>query len=98
MDEVALEEGQVLGLGVIELDSLDHLGADLSHIAAHLVVEVFVIDQHAAVVTIELLAQHAHREVELTEQQAGATRFCGLGLDRPPALGELGNVSLEVFG
>ncbi len=96
MDEVALEERERLGLGVVELDTVSHLGADLGDVGAHLGVEIRVVDEHPSVVTVELFSEHPDGQVELAVEQTGlggGRRFLGDGL---PACGELGDVSSQL--
>ena len=80
----ALEDGQVLDDRVVVLDAVDELGVHLPDVVAHLGVEVLVVDDHVAVLAVELLAHDAHREVGLAVEQPGRVRPIGLGLDRRP--------------
>ena len=69
---VALEHRQRLGLGVVVLDPVGQLGADRRHVVAHGDVQLAVVDEDAAVVLAELLADDPHRHVGLAVEQCWA--------------------------
>jgi hypothetical protein len=59
-------------------------GLNASHVVADLAVQALVVDHHAAVVGVELLADHAHRQLGLAVQQRRALRLRGLRRDLVP--------------
>ena len=98
VDEVALEQRQVLGLGVVVLDAVGELGVDREHVVADLVVEVAVVDEHAAVVAVELLAQDPHREVQVAVDEARLVGARRARLDLGPLGDERVDVAAQLVG
>ena len=86
MDVVPLEQRQPLGGGVVELDPVGELGVDRLDVGLDLLVEAPVVDDDAAVVGVELLADDPHGQFRLPVQQRGTgspLRPFGLRRSRP---------------
>ena len=64
-----LEQRQRLGRRVEVLDPVGEGGRDRCDVVADLLVELLVVDDDAAVLAVELLADHPHRHVGLAVQQ-----------------------------
>src|ERR687898_180282 len=95
---VALEQRQCLGLDVIELDPVGQLGADRRHVVAHGREQLAVVDEDAAVLLAELLADDPHGHVGLAVQQRGRLRPVGQRLDLLPLGQEPADVVLDLLG
>src|SRR5665213_1432346 len=64
VDEVSLEERELFARAVVVLNTVGQLGIDREHVFADLLVQHSIVDQHAAVIVVELFAQYANREIE----------------------------------
>ena len=73
---VALEQAEPFGRGVVVLDAVGQLGVERRDVVLDLLVEAAVVDDDAAVLGVELLADHPHGQVGLAVQQR---RRLGLG-------------------
>ena len=98
MHVVALEDGQALDLGVVVLDPVGELGADRPHVVPHLLEERQVVDDHAPVLGVELLAQDPDGQLGLAVEQARGVGPLGLGLNVVPLLQQGRDVTLELLG
>ena len=96
--EVALEQRQFLACAVVVLDPVREFGIDREHVLAHLLEEFLVVDDDPAVVLVELLAKHAHGEVQVPVDQARLVGLGDFGLDGRPLLDERRDVAREVLG
>ena len=94
---LVLEERQALGLAVVVGDAVGELGVEVRDVALDLLVESPVVDHHAAVVGVELLADHAHGELGLAVQQRGAAGLLLGGLDARPLVEQAGHVGGELL-
>jgi hypothetical protein len=93
---VALEHRQALGLGVVELDPVGELGVERVDVRLHLLVQLAVVDDDAAVVGVELLADDPHGELGLAVQQRRLGALGRLALDLLPLAEQELHVGLEV--
>ncbi len=84
VDVEALEHGRLSADGVVVLDALDQLGVHLADVVAHLLEEQLVVDHHAAVLAVELLAHDPHGQVGLASTAGPARGPPRLGLDGAP--------------
>ena len=96
VDVVALEDRQRLDRRVVVLDPLGQLRADRGHVVAHLLVEGPVVDDDAAVLAVELLAQDAHGQVGLAVEEARGVRAGRLGLDHLPLVEQAVDVAAQL--
>ena len=92
------KSGRPLGLGVEVLDPVGQLGADRRHVVAHRGEQVAVVDQHAAVVLAELLADDPHGHVGLAVEQGRRLGPLGQGLDLRPLVEQAADVVLDLLG
>ena len=95
---VALEDRQALDLGVVVLDPVRELGADGPDVVPHLLEEGEVVDHHAPVLPVELLAEDPDRQLGLPVEQARGVGPLGLGLNHVPLLQQGRDVTLELLG
>ena len=98
VDVVALEQRQLLGLGVVVLDAIGESRRDARDVLVDLLVEVGVVDDHGAVVLGELLPDHPHRHVRLPVQQRRRLRGLGQVVDLVPQGDEALDVVLDLLG
>ena len=95
-DVEALEDREPLLLGVVELDPIGELGRDRLDVAAGLLVERAVVDDDAAVLLGELLADEPQHEVGLLVEELRLLRLVGQRRDLLPLVAEAADVALEL--
>ena len=78
VDVVPLVERQTLVVRVVELDAVGELGVEGADVVADVVEQPLVVDDDAAVLGVELLADHPHGQLGLAVQQSGAVLFLAL--------------------
>ena len=92
----SLEHAEPFGLGIVELDPVGQLGVERLDVGADVLEQTLIVDHHAAVVRVELLTDHSHRQLRLAVEQrrtVGARRFA---FDLIPLLEQDVHVGLEV--
>ena len=72
VDVVALEQRQAVGGRVVELDAVGELGVERGDVVLDVVVQALVVDDDAAVLGVELLADDPHGQLGLAVQQRRA--------------------------
>ena len=98
VDVELLEERQLLGRGVVVLDAVGELGGDRVDVRLHLFVQRAVVDDDAAVLLGELLADHPDRERRLlVEQRRPASPSWRARRSAPTARRGAAHVALELF-
>ncbi len=100
VDVMPLEDRQAaLCCSVVVLDPIGELGVERRHVPLDLVVEALVVDDDAAVVGVELFADHPHRQLGFTVEQGRPLRLRRLLGDLLPLLQQDGHVGHEfLFG
>ena len=71
-------------------------GLNAADVVLDVLVQALVVDDDPAVLGVELLADHPHRQLGLAVQQGRAVGLLGLGLDRVPLVEQAGHVGPEL--
>ena len=82
--------------GVVVLDAVGEVGVEGGHVVAHVLEQRPIVDDHAAVLGVELLTDHPHGELGLAVQQRRAVGPLGLGLDDAPLIEQPGHVGAQL--
>ena len=78
------------------LDAVGEVGVEGGDVLANVFEQRLVVDDDAAVLGVELLADHAHCQLGLAIQQRRAVGLLGLGLDHVPLIEQPGHVGSQL--
>ena len=93
----ALEQRQRLFGTVEELDSVGQRGRDRRDVVAHVLVQLRVVDDDAAVLAVELLTDDPHRHVRFAVEQRGRLAALGQRVDLLPLLEQPEHIALDLL-